>query len=905
MLRRLATLSIALLIVPCISADSPESSKLGPLLTAALANADTTTRLPVRIVLAAEPDPVELARLTMRPRNAARRSAVHRLLTGTAERSQAPLLAQLHDARNRGGVHGPLRVSWLANAISAELAPALIRSLAAREEVRSIGLEEPRGVWLDTSLPHDGDETRASTRAGTPVWSVEKIRAPELWQLGVTGEDVLVGLVDTGVAYTHPDIAERIWVNPGEDLDGDGVVMDPDDENGIDDDGNGYVDDLIGWNFHGWNNDPNDPDGHGTHVAGTIAGDGSSGDATGVAPGAKIIVVRHDPQEVTHFESWQALEYVAEQGADLVNTSWGYYQEQQPDRATIRRVIDNLLAMGTVTISAAGNAGEAYDPPYSIGTPPDVPAAIAVAATNEDDTRSSFSSVGPTTWENVPEFGDFPYPPGLAKPDLAAPGGSVRSLDIPTGYVHKSGTSMAAPHVTGAAALLMSARTLSRDALLEALAAGAHDLGDPGFDPHFGHGRIDVVAAYEAMGGRLEVETTTILDPSPQQGNGDGGLDPGERVGLRITVRNTDESASASNVRVVLGSENDVLTLHDTVVELGDIAPGATATSAAPHLSFTVDGACGRWASLQLRLTWDDGEESTTRLDLPVGDTREERLFEDDFETDQGWSTSGTSPSGHFVREDPVEAYASGRLAQPDDDHSESGTRCLVTGNSPASPNAADHDVDRAGSDEGTAIAISPRIDATGHRRAQLRYWLWCYAEGTGWDIDSCAVQWSHDDGETWQPANTLARVYGRWVTQVVHLQESDLSATMRVRVVVTDAARSETVVDGLLDDVTLTALDPECEDFIAPSENPPNPVGDSLRITRERDDLRLRWDAPAVDPEHDAASLYHILGAETPDGTFIKDASASATWHLALGEATRSRSRFYLIESRNAGSAP
>ncbi len=323
------------------------------------------------------------------------------------------------------------------------------------------------------------------------------MRAPEVWDdLGNTGAGAVIAVIDSGVCWYHPDIESQMWVNPGEDLDGDGVLFDADDENGIDDDGNGYVDDFVGYDIDNGDNDPNDDNSHGSHCAGTVAGDGTGGFQSGMAPDAEIMAIRVGLSFSDEPDVWEGMQYAADNGADAITMSLGWPHSNNPDRATWRQNCENTIDLGTAMVIAAGNEGSGNEPD-NVRTPGDVPRIISVGAVNCSDSAAGFSSRGPVTWQDVAPYNDHPYPPGLIKPDVSAPGVDTRSHNKCSGYSYKSGTSMATPHVAGAVALMIAANPgLEHDDIKQLLEDTSVDLGPPGKDNTYGTGRVD---AYEAV----------------------------------------------------------------------------------------------------------------------------------------------------------------------------------------------------------------------------------------------------------------------------------------------------------------------------------------------------------------------------------------------------------------------
>jgi len=281
------------------------------------------------------------------------------------------------------------------------------------------------------------------------------IDAPEAWDQFTGSSDVVVAVIDTGVDYTHEDLAANIWTNPGE-MPGDG----------IDNDGNGYVDDIHGIDAVNGDSDPMDDNGHGTHVAGTIAAVGNNNvGVAGVNWNAQIMAVKfldHSGMG-TYFGAIEAIDYVTRMKTDfdvnvvVSNNSYGGVLYDQ----ALRDAIQASTEAGILFVAAAGNSGTNNDPPAAYPLYPasyDLDGIVAVAATTPWDALTFFSNYGPTTV------------------DLAAPGWEILSTIPSNDYSRFSGTSMATPHVAGVAAML---KAFDSDATLTEMKTALLDGADP------------------------------------------------------------------------------------------------------------------------------------------------------------------------------------------------------------------------------------------------------------------------------------------------------------------------------------------------------------------------------------------------------------------------------------------
>jgi subtilisin family serine protease len=308
-------------------------------------------------------------------------------------------------------------------AAALETVPA---ALDALDECASmVQTAEPDFVRQGLLVPND-PKYLDGTLWGLNQASDVDIDAPEGWDTRAAAGTVIVAVVDTGVRHTHQDLAANMWRNPNE-IAG----------NGVDDDANGWVDDVYGCDAYNRDGDPMDDQGHGTHCAGTIGGVGNNGvGVAGVAWGVKIMAGKFlsATGSGTDSDAVTCIDYARLKGAKVLSCSWG----GGGAGASLSAAIDRARAAGIIVVAAAGNEASNNDalPSYPANYPQDN--IVSVAASTRNDGLASFSNYGSTTV------------------DLAAPGEGIYSTvsSSDSAYATYSGTSMATPHVSGVVALL-------------------------------------------------------------------------------------------------------------------------------------------------------------------------------------------------------------------------------------------------------------------------------------------------------------------------------------------------------------------------------------------------------------------------------------------------------------------
>jgi serine protease AprX len=441
------------------------------------------------IFLSEQADLGEAAHL---PKKTEKGKHVYAALTTAAERTQAPLIREL---KRRGLEYRPF---WIVNMIWVRGDVADVQALALRGDVAHIYANPTVHVDEPIAEPAYTAGPQAAAQPDAIEWNITKVHAPEVWAAGFTGQGVVIGGQDTGYQWDHPALKGKYrgW-------DGSTADHNYNWHDAIHDAGSSCVADSAA---------PCDDHGHGTHTMGTMVGDDGLGNQIGMAPGTRWIGCRNmkngwgTPATYAECYEWFIAPTKVDDSApdpskapDVINNSWSCPpSEGCTDPNVLLTAVQNVRAAGIVTVHSAGNEGSIGC--SSVANPAAIYAeSFAVGATDSSDGIAGFSSRGPVTIDGS----------NRRKPDVSAPGVSVRSAYPSSSYTTMSGTSMAGPHVAGAVALLISAYPwLAGDVdalenILEQSAVRRPSSQGCGGDSStavpnnvYGWGRIDALAAY-------------------------------------------------------------------------------------------------------------------------------------------------------------------------------------------------------------------------------------------------------------------------------------------------------------------------------------------------------------------------------------------------------------------------
>ncbi|MCA8953786.1 MAG: S8 family serine peptidase [Planctomycetes bacterium] len=527
--------AIALAVTIAMPAqDADSSNKLQPYLRDLVRVAEPGAKLPVYFVMADRLGYDHWFPRVFRLGVEQRRATVMAELKAHAETTQADLLAYLA-AETAAGDVANVRSNWLGNFVLAEATPLAILNAATDPSVAE--------VWFDYVPPLAAVEDGATVAAADlpaqygPLSSVAAtsvrvpgpgptaVHADQAWALGFEGQGVIVMNSDSGIDTNpgiHNDLVTNIWTNPGE-IAG----------NNVDDDNNGFIDDIYGWDFGSNNNSIDDGGGHGSNTAGCIAADGTcTGITQGMAPLASIMTGQLSGES----SQWAAIQYGIQMGAHLQTSSHSYklYFNPPPNYKMHRDVGVNSLAAGLIRTNSTSNDGNicgstvnAARKPFNISAPGNLPApyldpnqtlqgqlggVIGVAAWDFNvDALKSYSPCGPFAWNLAdvlanlpgysnpwdPAYNDYPWTggtqQGLLKPDISAPTGTQATTSSPCGYSTFSGTSNATPCANGVMALWKSANmSLTPEDVAMITHTTADDRGTvPGKENNWGAGVIN------------------------------------------------------------------------------------------------------------------------------------------------------------------------------------------------------------------------------------------------------------------------------------------------------------------------------------------------------------------------------------------------------------------------------
>ncbi len=522
----------------------------------------------VNIIFKAQMDENELNdRASSFENKKARREFVINELKYFSEKSQQEVLSIIQSEQRNGKVTNIVS-HWLSNSITCTTTKDVIYFLSERDDILIIGHNaDKEAILSDQQSAVSGQQ---SVKAEAEVEEhVSQVNAPQVWNQGYTGEGVLVAILDTGVNYEHPDLADHLW---------DGGTQYPN----------------HGYNSYDGSNNTMDNRGHGTHCAGIICGDGTGDKQTGIAPDATLMCVKalNDTGNTNASAVCAGMEFAVEHGAEVLSMSLGIANSSVADREMLRQTCVNTLQAGVVASVAAGNEGGSQNSnpiPNNVRVPGSCPApwihpdqqenagelscVVSVGAVNKNDNVAAVSSRGPVTWQET-SFGDYPYNPGigLIRPDVCAPGVEVVSLNYSdNGYTKKTGTSQAAPNVAGIICLMLSKKPEMTPAEISmVLETSAFKLED-NKNNNSGSGRVDALAAINAIDmGALVLNEMNFIDD-----NANGKMNPGEEINFNMVFENIS-SETINNVTAKLTCDNEWINITKAESEIASISANGT-----------------------------------------------------------------------------------------------------------------------------------------------------------------------------------------------------------------------------------------------------------------------------------------------------------------------------------------
>ena len=431
-------------------------------------------------------------------------------------------------------------------------------------------------------------------------WFLEKVQAYELHDFFKGDSTIVVGIVDSGTKWNHVDLRDNIWINMAEYEAGmtinwnTGIVSGG---NGIDDDGNGKIDDVIGWDFFSDDNNPyqsyNGND-HGTHVAGCVGAVTNNGVGVASIPQkVKLMITKHQsntsPSTSVSYGN-NGIIYCADSGAHIINCSWG----GPGGGSTSNSVVNYALSKGALVLAAAGN--DNYDHAQYPSYPCDATNAVSVGSTNSSDNKSDFSDYGVAI-------------------DVMSPGSGIMSTIYNNNqdtYASFSGTSMATPVAAGIAAMIKSTHPdYSPLQIKERLLATADPIDDmftPAYEGKLGSGRVNAFRAI--LSDAIPNLSLYSMQITEVEGDGDTVPNPGETVEVKISLENEDSWLDATNIYAVVRCELNEVTLIDSVLTFTDIYNGFVGHSTNKFKFSTPEGINIYEIPFTLHITADSNPEA-------------------------------------------------------------------------------------------------------------------------------------------------------------------------------------------------------------------------------------------------------------------------------------------------------